>query len=107
MTSFLLSLASISLSFLYYLFTWLTPSVLSERLTLLGVVISFFGLHIGLKILIVRDGLHVVFLAISASLYTLSKSFSDDNTFLYVQVILHGIVLLVVTLTIPIKNENA
>ncbi|EDJ8543633.1 hypothetical protein GFF61_15700 [Salmonella enterica] len=107
MTRFLLSLGSALMAFSYYLILWIDPTVLSHRASILGVLIAFFGLHIGLKRILNRHVMHVFCLFVTAGLFTFYRSFTDGNVFLYVLIGLHGVVVLTVLLTIPLSSERS
>lgn len=107
MTRFLLSLGSALMAFSYYLILWIDPTVLSHRATILGVLIAFFGLHIGLKRILNRHVMHVFCLFVTAGLFTFYRSFTDGSVFLYVLIGLHGVVALTVLLTIPLSSERS
>lgn len=106
MKAFILSLISATLAFSYYLILYVNPSLLSDNTAIFGVLVAFIGLHIALRHFIDRHLTHVFLLAISAGLFTFYRSFNDGNLFLFALVALHGIVMLIVILTIPLGRER-
>jgi hypothetical protein len=106
MTGFVVSLLSAIVAFSYYLALWLQPSLLSEHATLFGVLVAFVGLHIALRRFISRHSFHVLLLAVSAGLFTFYRSFIDGSLFLYALVALHGVVALIVMLTVPLNSDK-
>ena len=107
MTRFLLSLGSALMAYSYDLILWIDPTMLSHRASILGVLIAFFGLHIGLKRILNRHVMHVFCLFVTAGLFTFYRSFTDGSVFLYVLIGLHGVVALIVLLTIPLSSERS
>lgn len=106
MSKYIISLIAAVIPTFFVLLLIFQPALLAEHRMLVGVVISFISYHYALKYILDSHTQHVIALIVYAGLFTFYKTFNDGGGFLYPILAINSLVLILIILMYPLKNEN-